>query len=87
LGGIHCSGTFNSFRNARPITLSVLGVAPKDIARHVGWKSLATAEYNFQTEKVMGLSNTASALADSLLFKRGMLSASLVATLSTKKAN
>ena len=37
------------------ITLSHLGVAPEDIARHVGWKSLETAEYYFQTWKVMGL--------------------------------
>lgn len=55
------------------ITLSHLGMAPEDIARHVGWKSLETAEYYFQTWKVMGL------YYYSTLAETGIPSASLVA--------
>ena len=39
--------------------------------RHVGWKSLQTAEYYMQTGKVMKMSHAASALADSTLSVEG----------------
>lgn len=55
------------------MTLSHLGVAPEDIARHVGWKSLETTEYYFQTGKVMGL------YYYSTFAETGIPSASLVA--------
>ena len=37
----------------------------EEVARHVGWRSLDTAEYYTQTKKVMNMSNTASVLASS----------------------
>ena len=55
------------------ITLSHLGVTPENITRHVGWKSLETAEYYFQTGKVMGL------YYYSTFAETGIPSASLVA--------
>ena len=45
--------------------MSLVGVSPEDIARHVGWKSLQTAQYYTQTPKVMKMSHAASALAES----------------------
>lgn len=75
----------HSFRSGCSIKLSLLGVAPEDIARYVGWKSLETAEYYSQTGKVMALSNAASALADSTFAETGAPSASLVANVFRNK--
>ena len=47
------------------ITLSLLGVSSEEVASHVGWRSLDSAEYYTQTKKVMNMSNTASVLASS----------------------
>ena len=56
--------------------------------RHVGWKSLQTAEYYMQTGKVMKMSHAASALADSTLSVEGDPSAALsVANLFRIKTN
>ena len=46
-------------------SLSLLAVSSEEVARHVGWRSLDTAEYYTQTKKVMNMSNTASVLASS----------------------
>lgn len=77
--GIHCGETMHSLWCGCSITLSHLGVAPEDIARHVGWKSLETAEYYFQTEKVMGL------YYYSTFAETGIPSASLVANVLQDK--
>ena len=45
--------------------------------RHVGWKSLQTAEYYMQTGKVMKMSHAASALADSTFSVEGDPSAAI----------
>ena len=45
--------------------MSLIGVSPEDIARHVGCKSFQTAEYYMQTGKVVKMSHAASPLADS----------------------
>lgn len=63
--GIHSGESMHSFRSGCSITLSLLGVATEDVARHVGWRSLDTAEYYTQTKKVMKMSDTAAVLADS----------------------
>ena len=57
--------------------MSLIGVSPEDVARHVGWKSLQTAEYYMQTGKVMKMSHAASALADSTLSVEGDPSAAI----------
>jgi len=44
--------------------MSLIGISPEDIARHIGWKSLQTAEHYTQPGKVMKMSH---ALADSTL--------------------
>ena len=46
---------------------SLLGVTSEEVARHVGWRFLDTAEYYTQTNKVMNMSNTASVLACSMV--------------------
>ena len=63
--GIHYGETTHSFRSGCSITMSLIGISPEDIARHVGWNSLQTAEYYTQTRKVMKMPHAASALADS----------------------
>ena len=63
--GIHNGESMHSFRSGCSITLSLLGVSSEEVARHVGWRSLDTAEYYTQTKKVMNMSNTASVLASS----------------------
>jgi len=63
--GIHHGETMHSFRSGCSITMSLIGVSPEDIVRHVGWKSLQTSEYYTQSGKVMKMSHAASALADS----------------------
>ena len=63
--GIHNCESMHSFRSGCSITLSLLGVSSEEVARHVGCRSLDTAEYFTQTKKVMNMSNTASVLASS----------------------
>ena len=65
MANIHGGETMHSFRSGCAITLSLLGVSPDDIARHVGWKSLSTMEYYSQTGKVMRSQKVAATLASS----------------------
>lgn len=74
---MHNGETMHSFRSGCSITMSLIGVSPEDVARHVGWKSLQTAEYYMQTGKVMKMSHAASALADSTLSVEGDPSAAI----------
>ena len=53
----------HSFRSGCSITLSLLGASDDQVARHVGWKSMQTAQYYSQVPKVMELSFPASLLA------------------------
>jgi len=46
----------HSFKSGCSITLSLLGVSDDRVARHVGWKSVQTAQYCCQVPKVMELS-------------------------------
>ena len=62
---IHNGESMHNFRSGCSITLSLLGVTSEEVARHVSWRSLDTAEYYTQTKKVMNMSNTASVLASS----------------------
>ena len=55
--------TMHSFRSGCSITLSLLGASDDQVARHVGWKSLQTAQYYSQVPKVMDLSLPASLIA------------------------
>ncbi|KAJ7383332.1 hypothetical protein OS493_028879 [Desmophyllum pertusum] len=55
--------TMHSFRSGCSITLSLLGASDDQVARHVGWKSIQTAQYYSQVPKVMELSLPASLLA------------------------
>ena len=55
----------HSFRSGCSITLSLLGASDDQVARHVGWKSVQTAQYYSQVPKVMELSLPASLLAQS----------------------
>ncbi|KAJ7391187.1 hypothetical protein OS493_019318 [Desmophyllum pertusum] len=55
--------TMHSFRSGCSITLSLLGASDDQVARHVGWKSIQTAQYYSQVSKVMELSLPASLLA------------------------
>lgn len=42
--GIHNRETTHSFQSHCSITLSLIGVVPEDVARHVRWKSSDAAE-------------------------------------------
>lgn len=44
--GIYDGETVHSFRSGCCITMSLIGVPMEDVARHVGWRSLDTSEYN-----------------------------------------
>ena len=66
MANIQGGETIHSFRSGCAITLSLLGVSPDDIARHVGWRSLSTMEYYSQTGKVMPLQKVAATLASSI---------------------
>ena len=50
--GIYHGETFHSFRSGCSITMSLVGVPMEVVARHVGWRSLDTAEYYTQTGNV-----------------------------------
>ena len=41
----------HSFRSGCSITLSLLGVPSEDVARHIGWSTIVTADYYSQTGK------------------------------------
>ena len=77
--GIYDGETIHSFRSGCSITMSLVGVPMEDVAQHVGWKSLETAEYYPQTGKVMNMSRAASALADSTHAAGGSLPAAVSA--------
>lgn len=49
--GIFIGETMHTFMSGCSITLSLLGIPPEDIARHVGWSSVAKAEYYSQMGK------------------------------------
>ena len=74
---MHNGKTINSFRSGCSITMSLIGVSPEDIARHVWWKSPRTAEYYMQTGKVTKMSHAASALADRTSTVKGSSSAAI----------
>ena len=46
-------GNNASFRSGCSMTLSLLGVSYEQVAKHVGWKSVHTAIYYSQLDKVM----------------------------------
>lgn len=56
--------TMHSFSSGCSITLSLLGASDQQVANHVGWRSLETARYYMQADKVMQLSQPASLLAE-----------------------
>ena len=56
--------TMHSFRSGCSITLSLLGASDQQVTNHVGWRSLETARYDMQADKVMQLSQPASLLAE-----------------------
>ena len=60
---IHEGETMHSFGSGCSITLSLLGASDDQVAGHVGWKSVQTAQYYSQVPKVMELSLPASLLA------------------------
>lgn len=61
--GIYNGETMHSFRSGCSITLSLLGVPSEDVARHVGWSSVITANYYSQTGRVMNSDTVATSLA------------------------
>ena len=63
--GIGDGEAMHSFRSGCSITLSMLGASIEDIATHVGWRSTESAQYYTQTDKVLGLANSADLLARS----------------------
>ena len=77
--GIYDGETVHSFRSGCSITMSLVGVPMEDVARHVGWRSLVTAEYYTQTGKVLNMSHAASTLADSTHAVEGSLPAAVSA--------
>ena len=60
---IHEGETMHSFRGVCSITLALFGTRHDQVARHVGWKSVQTAQYYSQVPKVMELSLPASLLS------------------------
>ena len=55
--------TMHSFRSGCSITLSLLGIPSEDVARHLGWSSIVTADNYSQTGKVMNSDLVATSLA------------------------
>jgi hypothetical protein len=45
--------TMHGSRSGCSITLSLIGASDDDVAQHVGWKSLTTAQYYTQTRQVI----------------------------------
>lgn len=66
--------TMHSFRSGCSITLSLLGASDDQVARHVGWKSVQTAQYYSKVPKVMELSLPASLLAQGSVKGKGNIS-------------
>lgn len=60
---LHEGETMHSFRSGCSKTLSFLGASDDQVARHVVWKNVQTAQYYSQIPKVMELSLPASLLA------------------------
>ena len=58
------SETAHSFRAGCSITLSLLGASNEAIAKHVSWRSVATAAYYTQTDTVMQTRTSALLTAD-----------------------
>lgn len=56
--------TMHGSRSGCSITLSLIGASDDDVAQHVGWKSLTTAQYYTQTRQVIHTSKTATLLSD-----------------------
>ena len=75
--GIHEAESIHSFRSGCYIAMSMVCVPLEDVARHVGWRSLDTADYYTQTERVINMSRVASALADSTHTAGGSISAAV----------
>lgn len=63
--GLSDGETMHSFRSGCSITLAALGSQYADIARHVGWKSMKTALYYTQFEKVCSQNDVSSLLSNS----------------------
>lgn len=76
---IYDGETVYSFRSGCPVTMTLIGVPMEDVARHVGWRSLDTAEYYTQTGKVLNISRAASTLNDSTHADEGSLPAAVPA--------
>lgn len=55
--------TMHSFRSGCSITLSLLGASDIEVAQHVGWKSLSTAQYYTKTRQVVHTTKTATLLS------------------------
>ena len=55
--------TMRSFKSGCSITLTLLGVPSEDVAAHIGWSSIVTADYYSQTGKVMNSDSVATSLA------------------------
>ena len=56
--------TMHGSRSGCSITLSLIAASDDDVAQHVGWKSLTTAQYYTQTRQVIHTSKTATLLSD-----------------------
>ena len=63
---INSGETVHSLRSGCSITLSLLGVPYSTIAKHVGWKSVDTAIYYSQCDKVLTMNDASSILASSM---------------------
>ena len=73
--GIYYGETVYSFRSGCSITMSLVGVPMEDVAQHVRWRFLDTAEYYMQTGKGLNMSHAASMLTDSMYAVEGSLPA------------
>lgn len=63
--GINESESVHGFRAGNSILLRLLGVSKQEVAKHIGWKSSALADYYTQVQKVMNTSAVSDALARS----------------------
>lgn len=61
--GINESESVHGFRAGNSILLRLLGVSKQEVAKHIGWKSSALADYYTQVQKVMNTSAVSDALA------------------------
>ena len=65
--------TMHGSRSGCSITLSLIGASDDDVAQHVGWKSLTTAQYYTQTRQVIHTSKTATLLSDDATLSTSIL--------------